>query len=565
MKLQKYTYNVLALIVFLTLTNCQDLNYDETTGNSKEDIFNDIARSKSFLSGIYAYLPTDYNSIDGAMRAAATDEAEHVTDISDVQKFNDGSWSGVQQLDNVWNNMFNGIRAANVFLKESAGQTFPDQQYTATYENLIKQFNNYPYEARFLRAFFYFELVKRYKKVPIIKTVLTAEESANVEQASFEEVVDFIVAECDAVAAVLPLSYSLFAGDNETGRATKGAALALKARILLYAASPLHNTSGDVVLWQKAANAAKAVMDLGIYTLPASYNSNFNMLVATPTSELIMERRVAASNDFEKRNFPIGYEGGNTGTCPTQNLVDCYEMAANGRAITDPTSRYNPLVPYNGRDARLDQTVIRNSSSWKGSTIEPYINGKNGFPLPNATKTGYYLKKYVIQDINLDTKLGSVTTREHNWILFRYAEVLLNYAEAMNEAYATPQTPPVGGGKTALEAVNEVRRRANGARFVFPNGMTKEAFREKLRNERRVELAFEDHRFWDIRRWKIGEQTKDIYAMKIIYAPENTYGFIYEKVLLETRVFEERMNLYPIPQSEIFKSNGKLKQNPGWE
>jgi hypothetical protein len=565
MKLQKYTYNVLALIVFFTLTNCQDLNYDETTGNTKEDIFNDIARSKSFLSGIYSYLPTDYNSIDGAMRAAATDEAEHVTDISDVQKFNDGSWSGVQQLDNVWNNMFNGIRAANVFLKESAGQTFPDQQYTATYENLIKQFNNYPYEARFLRAFFYFELVKRYKKVPIIKTVLTAEESANVEQASFEEVVDFIVTECDAVAAVLPLSYSIFAGDNETGRATKGAALALKARILLYAASPLHNTSGDVVLWQKAANAAKAVMDLGIYTLPASYNSNFNMLVATPTSELIMERRVAASNDFEKRNFPIGYEGGNTGTCPTQNLVDCYEMAANGKAITDPTSRYNPLVPYNGRDARLDQTVIRNSSSWKGSTIEPYINGKNGFPLPNATKTGYYLKKYLIQDINLDTKLGSVTTREHNWILFRYAEVLLNYAEAMNEAYATPQTPPVGGGKTALEAVNEVRRRANGARFVFPNGMTKEAFREKLRNERRVELAFEDHRFWDIRRWKIGEQTKDIYAMKIIYAPENTYGFIYEKVLLETRVFEERMNLYPIPQSEIFKSNGKLKQNPGWE
>lgn len=565
MKLQKYTYNVLALIVFFTLTNCQDLNYDETTGNTKEDIFNDIARSKSFLSGIYAYLPTDYNSIDGAMRAAATDEAEHVTDISDVQKFNDGSWSGVQQLDNVWNNMFNGIRAANVFLKESAGQTFPDQQYTATYANLIKQFNNYPYEARFLRAFFYFELVKRYKKVPIITTILTAEESANVEQASFEEVVNFIVAECDAVAAVLPLSYSLFAGDNETGRATKGAALALKARILLYAASPLHNTSGDVVLWQKAANAAKAVMDLGIYTLPASYSSNFNMLVATPTSELIMERRVAASNDFEKRNFPIGYEGGNTGTCPTQNLVDCYEMAANGKAITDPTSRYNALVPYNGRDARLDQTVIRNSSSWKGSTIEPYINGKNGFPLPNATKTGYYLKKYVIQDINLDTKLGSVTTREHNWILFRYAEVLLNYAEAMNEAYATPQTPPVGGGKTALEAVNEVRRRANGARFVFPNGMTKEAFREKLRNERRVELAFEDHRFWDIRRWKIGEQTKDIYAMKIIYAPENTYGFIYEKVLLETRVFEERMNLYPIPQSEIFKSNGKLKQNPGWE
>ncbi len=568
MKLQKYTYNVLAVLAFFTLTNCQDLNYDEATGNTNEEIFNDFGRSKQFVSGIYAYLPTDYNSIGGAMRSSATDEAEHVNDLSDIQKFNDGSWSAVQQLDNVWGTMFNGIRAANVYLKESEGQTFPDQQYINGYPDLIKQFNNYAFEARFLRAFFYFELVKRYKSVPILTTVLTDEEAVNVEQATFEQVVNFIASECDAVAAVLPTSYDNDPNFNvptkETGRATKGAALALKARVLLYAASPLHNTSNDLVLWQKAANAAKAVMDLGIYSLPTSYSSNFNMLVATPTSELIMERRVAASNDFERRNYPIGYEGGGTGTCPTQNLVDAYEMSANGRPITDLASRYNPLVPYNGRDSRLDQTVIRNNTSWKNLTIEPFINGKNGFPLPNATKTGYYLKKYLFQDINLDTKVGTVTIREHNWILFRYAEVLLNYAEAMNEAYATPQTPPISGGMTALEAVNLVRRRANGTRFVFPNGMTKDAFRTKLQNERRVELAFEDHRFWDIRRWKIGNETKEIYAVKIIKVPDNPFGFTYEKVLLETRVFEDRMNLYPIPLSEIFKSNGKLKQNKDW-
>jgi hypothetical protein len=572
MKLQKYTYNVLAFLVLFTLTNCQDLNYDESTGNTKEDIFNDIARSKGFVSGIYAYLPTDYNSIDGAMRASATDEAEHVNDISDVQKFNDGSWSAVQQLDNVWNNMFNGIRAANVYLKESEGKTFPDQQYTSTYANLILQFNNYAYEARFLRAFFYFELVKRYKSVPLIKTVLTAEEAENVEQASFEEVVDFIVNECDAVSAVLPTSYDNDPKFNtttkETGRATKGAALALKARILLYAASPLHNTNNDLVLWQKAAKAAKQVIDLGIYTLPASYSSNFTMLVASPTSELIMERRVATSNDFEKRNFPIGYEGGGTGflpgTCPTQNLVDAYEMVRTGLPITNLSSGYNLNNPYSttgasARDPRLRQTIIFNGSAWKSVRVDTYIGGRNGLPLPNATKTGYYLRKHLIETINLDPKLGTVTSREHNWVLFRYAEVLLNYAEAMNEGYGGPANASTLG-MTAFQAVNLVRQRATMP--AFQATLNQADFRTKLRNERRVELAFEDHRFWDIRRWKIGEETKNIYAMKI--TRDANSNFIYEKTLLEVRTFDEnKMYLYPIPQSEIFK-NKNLIQNTNW-
>lgn len=569
MKLQKHTYNVLALLLLLTLTNCQDLNYDESTGNTKEDIFNDIARSKSFVSGIYAYLPTDYNSIDGAMRSAATDDAEHVNDISDVQKFNDGSWSAVQQLDNVWNNMFNGIRAANVFLKESEGKTFPDQQYTSTYKILIQQYNNYAYEVRFLRAFFYFELVKRYKSVPLIKTVLTPEEAENVQQASFEEVVDFIVNECDAVAAVLPLDYTAFAGVNETGRATKGAALALKARILLYAASPLHNTSNDLVLWQKAAKAAKEVIDIGIYTLPA-YSSNFTMLVALPSSELIMERRVAASNDFEKRNFPIGYEGGGTsflpGTCPTQNLVDAYEMLRSGLPITTQGSGYNPSNPYStsgasARDPRLRQTIIVNGAAWKSKPVFTYFGGTNALPLPNATKTGYYLRKHLIETINLDSKLGTVTTREHSWIIFRYGEVLLNYAEAMNEAYG-PAATATDLNMTALQAVNLVRRRTGIGMPVFPATLSKDDFRTKLRNERRVELAFEDHRFWDIRRWKIGNETKEIYKMDITL-DANT-NLIFLKKPLETRVFDDKMYLYPIPQSEIFKSNGKIKQNTGW-
>lgn len=574
MKIQKYTYSVLTLILLLSLTNCQDLNYDEDTGNTKEAIFNDIGRSKQFISGIYAYLPTDYGSIDNAMRSAATDEAEHVNDLAEVQKFNDGSWNAIQPLDDVWGNMYRGIRAVNVYLKEAEGQKFEDLQYTTTYANLIKQYNNYPYEARFLRAFFYFELAKRYKNVPIITTVLSADEAVNVEQAPFEEVVNYIVSECDAVATVLPNTYVEFGGASETGRATKGAALALKARVLLYAASPLHNPTNDIELWKKAASAAKDVIDLATaakYSLAASYSSNFNMLVAAPTTEIILERRVAASNDFERRNYPIGYQGGGTGTCPTQNLVDAYEVTRSGLPI-DRDTRYNASNPYNGRDPRLEQTVIRNNSTWKNLTVQSYFGGRNGLPLLNASKTSYYLKKFLFQDINLDSNQGAITNREHNWILFRYAEILLNYAEAVNEAFG-PETAPPGGVLTARQAVNLVRVRAGMPRFPGSDNnatpkistpLNQAEFRTKLRNERRVELAFEDHRFWDVRRWKIGNETKEIYGMKINEAPGTTFGFTFEKILLETRTYDDRMNLYPIPQSEIFRSNGKLKQNTGW-
>lgn len=570
MKLQQYTYSILALLVFFTLTNCQDLDYNEETGNTKEDIFNDFARSKSFVSGIYNFLPTDFNSVDGAIRSAASDDAEHVNDISNIQKFNDGSWSAIQQLDNVWGTMYSGIRAANVYLKESEGQKFEDLQYTNTYKTLIQQYNNYPFEVRFLRAYFYFELVKRYKNVPLITTVLTPEEAANVKQATFQEVVDFIVKECDEVAAVLPPDYTAFAGVNETGRATKGAALALKSRILLYAASPLHNSSNDVVLWQKAAAAAKEVIDLKMYGLAASYSNVVNNLSLSPGSELIFERREAASNGFETRNFPIGFQGGNTGTCPTQNLVDTYEMRTTGLPITEiPASRYNPLLPYSGRDSRLAQTVILNGLTWKGIPVESFYGGKNGLPIANATKTGYYLKKYVVESINLDSKLGPVTTREHNWTIFRYGEILLNYAEAMNEAYG-PEALPPGGGLTARQAVNLVRKRAGMPRFPGTDNdanpkilvpLNKDDFRTKLRSERRVELAFEDHRFWDIRRWKIGDQTKEIYAMNITRNANLTLN--YEVKLLEVRPFQENMYLYPIPLTELFR-NKNLVQNTGW-
>ncbi len=532
--------------------SCDYLDYNESSYLQKEEIFSNWDRTQNFLSDIYSKLPLGFNPIGGAMSASATDDAEFVLDYSSVQKFNDGSWSSIQTLDDQWANMYSGIRAVNLLLVEAKGRTFDAYKWTNTYADEMAQFNNYPNEARFLRAFFYFELIKRYGNVPLIKTVLTDSEANAVAPSSFDEIVNFIVSECDEIAPLLPATYVGFTSAQETGRARRGAAMALKARTLLYAASPLHNASGSAQKWIDAAKASKDIINLTTYSLEATYNAFLNSVTS---KELILERREGNQNYFERANFPIGYEGGNTGNCPTQNLVDSYEMMANGLKIIDPNSGYNPANPYTGRDPRLALTVLFNTSTFKSKQLECWIGGANASPITNATKTGYYLKKYVIESVSLDPI--STNTRQHTWVIFRYGEVLLNYAESMNEAYGPENASTLG--MTALQAVNLVRARAKMP--AFPAGLTKDQFRSKLQNERRVEMAFEGQRFWDIRRWKIGDTTRDIYGMEIIKNVDGTYN--YTKKLVERRVYEEKMNLYPIPQTELYKNN-KLKQNTGW-
>ena len=543
---------ILVGLLSFFMWSCNYLDYSEASYLNKENIFSNWDRTQSFLSDIYSSLPSGFNPIGGAMRASATDDAEFVLDYSSVQKFNDGSWSSIQTLDDQWGQMYSGIRAVNLLLDEVKGRTFDEYKWTDTYKDEMTQFNNYPNEARFLRAFFYLQLAERYGNVPLITTVLTEDEANAVSPASYDDIVSYIVSECDAIIPLLPVTYVGFTSAQETGRATKGAAMALKTRTLLYAASPLHNPSGTAQKWIDAAKAAKDIINAATYSLEANYNAFLNSVTS---KELILERREGNQNYFEKANFPIGYEGGNTGNCPTQNLVDAYEMKANGLSISDANSGYNPASPYTGRDPRLDLTILYNTSTFKSKPLEIWVGGANAAPKTNATKTGYYLRKYVIEAINLTP--SNTTTRQHTWVLFRYGEVLLNYAEAMNEAYGPENASTLG--MTALQAVNLIRTRAKMP--AFPTGLTKDQFRTKLRNERRVELAFEEHRFWDIRRWKIGDITRDIYGMEIIKNADGTYK--YTKKLIERRVYEDKMNLYPIPLSELYRNN-KLKQNTGW-
>jgi hypothetical protein len=534
------------------------LDYEEQSMLSYDDIFNTQSRAKAVLSNIYNYLPSDFSSVDGAMRSSASDDAEHVDEYSDIQKFNNGSWNAIETVDDVWGRMYTGIRQANSFIKYSAGETFSYLKYNQGYDQLMNEYNLYTYEARFLRAFFYFELSKRYRNLPLVTDILTPEEANKVVPQPYDSIVKFIVDECDEVATRLPVNYAAFV-NKESGRATKGSALALKARALLYAASPLHNTANDRNKWIDAAKAAKEVIDqLGAtYSPLPAYTAISNNL---SSKELILERRQAADRNFEQSNTAIGFIGGNTGTCPTQNLVDAYEMKASGLGIGEVNSGYNASNPYNGRDPRLAMTVLYNGSTWKSVPLQIWNGGLNAPPALNATKTGYYLKKHMVESVSLNPV--SLTTANHNWVIFRYGEILLNYAEAMNEAYGPDIAGPAPLALTARAAVNLIRARTGVAMPPFPSGMTQSAFRDKLRNERRVELAFEDHRFWDIRRWKIGNSTTMIRGMDL--AKDPVTGVIsFNPKVVETRVWSDGMYLYPIPQAEIFK-NSNLQQNPGW-
>jgi hypothetical protein len=541
---------VIASIFFLTGCDYLDQS-DASYFDDSEKIFSSHNKARNFLTGIYYYLPTDFGSIGGAMRSSASDNAEHVWDFATVQKFNNGTWNSINALDNSWG-YYNGIRAANYFLQEIEGRTYSDYEYHVDYDKISQAVGYYPYEARFLRAFFYLELAKRYGDIPMPNDILLDRENANsVEKSSFQDVIDYIVSECDAIVDFLPETHATEMS-QQSGRATKGAVMALKAKALLYAASPLHNPGNDLSKWEAAANAAKDVIDLGIYSLDANYSDVVNNRAS---SELIFERRQKNENSFEKANFPMGYEGGATGTCPTQNLVDAYEMQATGLAWNKAGSGYDADNPYVGRDPRLNASIIVNNSVWKSKNVEIWNGGANGPQLQGGTLTGYYLKKYLIEAINLDP--SNINTKEHVWVLFRLGEIYLNFAEAMNEAYGADADPD-NLGMTATAAVNIVRLRSSMP--DFPAGMSQSDFRTKLRGERRVELAFEDHRFWDIRRWKIGNETKEIYGMKI----ENDGGsFSYERFLVENRIYEEKMNLYPIPYNETVV-NTNLVQNPGW-
>ena len=576
--------SILCIFFTLLISGCDFMEYDESTHYEKEDVFTNFSRTKTFLNDIYSYLPVSYGMIGGALRSAACDEAVYIDGLSSVHGLNNGTWSAINALDNNWT-YFYGIRAVNFFLEEIKGRTFEDTRYNLDYDLVMEQFKIYPYEARFLRAFFYFELAKRYGDIPLITTILTEEEANKLTRTPFDQVIQFIADECDAIAPNLPISYTQIT-EAEIGRASRGMAMALKSKALLYAASPLFNPNNDKSKWEKAAKAAGDFIKIAEtprlstdnpfaggmgYFIPTLTDlTNAWNRTYTQNTELILGVLRPESNTFESQNYPIGIVGGGrTGHCPTQNLVDAFEMretglpvsAAAGYETVDPA--FDPNNPYEGRDPRLNLSIAVNNTVWPtqyNQPLEIWQGGRSGKPVSFASSTGYYLKKYVVGTIELRPGY-TATTGRHAWMMLRYSEILLNYAEAMIEAYGDYNYSTSDLPLTAREAVNKVRQRVGVEMPPFPETLSLEEFKLKLRNERRVELAFEDQRFWDVRRWKIAPQTMDIYGVDIERTGDNT--FRYTPVLVERRIFNDKMYLFPIPQSELY-INPNLTQNPGW-
>lgn len=547
-------------LIFITslgflITACEKLlDTKIDTLLTDQNIATDYSTIWSFGYAPYTYLQNGFNSIDNNLFAAASDEAEQTAPSSGAQLFNQGNWNAYNNPDDVYTHHYAGIRATNYFLENFTNykkflalnrDTISDRQLQ--YKLDVQDIAWLRIESRVLRTYFYFDLAKRYGGVPLVTKVLLPTDNTDLQRANFDDIIDFVVSEIDAVEDSLQVDWRTF-DVQKAGRITKGTALAIKSRALLYAASPLHNPSNDLTKWQKAAKAAHDVIALNQYSLDDSYQNLFLVDNTVYSPELIWDIRLGETNRLEKENYPIGTPGGSSGVTPSQNLVSDYEY------IGSP----DPNDPYANRDPRMDYSIVRNNTTWNGRVIETWVGGQDGWNKTNSSKTGYYLKKFLNDNLNMvenETKLRS-------WIVFRYSEILLNYAEAMNEAYGPDNDN--GWGISARQAINTIRNRPDvNMPPIVASGQAE--MRDKIKRERRIELAFEDHRYWDLLRWKDAESVlnQPLKGIKVIKNTDDTFS--YSEFTVENRVFiAPKMYNYPIPQTEISKSKGLMIQNPGW-
>ena len=556
-----YSYLFPLVFCLFLFSSCVDLEYTEENSRDEEWTFTYFNEGiKGLVSGVYAQIyNNEFESNSAYFLAGATDEAQYALETGAVNNYVNGGWSPANPFDRAWSQSYTAIADVNMYLEKIDQTDISDWQYNPAYEDWKNQMEKFPYELRFLRAYFYFQLFRAYGDVPLVTTTLTNGQANNVKRAPVDEIVKFIVDECDAVAPYLPVTYTTEVG-AEIGRATRVAAAALKARTLLYAASPLFNPSGDKAKWAKAAEACKYIIDnASIWGLKLSTYASLWGHDAFFNPEMIFAFGRGESNTFEKANYPMGVENGSSGNCPTQSFVDQYEYIDNGETFADryPGSiNLNDDNPYEGLDPRFALTVVKNGDEWttngdQKKAIETFVGGFNALPKYGATPTSYYLRKFV--DGSCVTTADNQTTRRHTWIVFRLAEFYLDYAEAVYNA--TGSANDATYGLTANEAVNVLRNRADIQMPKFTEDG--EEWVERYERERLVELAFENHRFWDVRRWKKGAQ-----YFKTIQGATISSGLVLTRSTI-TRQWDDKFNFYPIPQSEL-KKNPNLTQNPGW-
>lgn len=546
--LRKYfKYYFMALI---TLNSCQNLDLTNPSTISPTDVWNDPALINMYVNHLYIQLPgwnhNLYNNI--------SDEARDNFPGSAPNNVIVGQWNETNNPMDNWSNSYKYIRVANDFLQNIQNATVG--------ENVKAKATA---ETKFIRALLYFNLLKRYGGIPLVTTPQKLNDDLSIPRNSTDECFQFIIKEMEAIVNDLPR-------DAERGKITKGAALSLKARTLLYYASPLYNESNDVSRWQKAADAAKEVINLNKYDLYPNLKQLWLDMSANH-NEIILEKQYGmpnVSHGWDCAVKPLDLANGDAGHCsPLQELINAFPMR-NGKLINEAGSGYDPNRPYEGRDDRFYADIAYNQSVISGmqggnlnnNYVLQIYRGGNDYDNPQGnpqwqiytTYTGYY----TIKAVNPNNKVyGYWYGSTQPWIEFRYAEILLDFAEAQNEA--------TGPTTEVYNAMNKLRRRA-GITNDLPTNMSKEGMRALIRNERYVELCFEHHRYWDIRRWKLAETMlhNRQYTGAVITRENNgTFTYRYQPVEVQPLKFETKMYFMPIPMNELSK-NGKLIQNPGW-
>ncbi|MGV8878094.1 MAG: RagB/SusD family nutrient uptake outer membrane protein [Sphingobacteriaceae bacterium] len=531
------------LFVAFTFVSCNKyLEVSPKDQVSDGSLWSTSSNADLFLNNIYASIPSLdtgdpwENFSDNAINGQAGRVSTNIYGPSIYTASNAPS---------LWGH-YSNIRKCNLFIERVTASTLSDN-----WKKLRLA------EARFLRAYFYSMLSTYYGGVPIITDVLNQNiQGDEVFRArnTADETFAFVTTECAAAEADLPVS-------AETGRATKGAALTLKGSMELFSAGALYNAANDKAKWGLAAASFKMVMALNKYSLFADYGTLFFEQNNNNVEVIFSRQHLGGTSlaNYIAQTGPRFVRGGLTGwghVDPTQELVDTYAMA-NGLPISDPASGYNPQKPYVNREKRFYQSIVYDGAEWLGDimVMKQGVGSLNATDLNNSsisTRTGYYTKKLV------DPKYPGAQDNGNsaNWIIFRYGEVLLSYAEAQNEA--------VGPDASVYEAINAVRKRSELA--DLPTGLSQMQMRTAIHRERRVELAFEEKRLPDLLRLKLAEVylNQPLHAIKIDLVGSTPVYTVVPAGGGDRKFFPAKNYVLPIPQSAMDK-NPKLIPNPNYK
>lgn len=559
--------NIGIICVASLITACSDeMDYHTWTNHDYAYITEAFDNVNNFVTRIYGTLDNGYAPYGNAMEASACDEAEYSIAGSTVENFFNGGWSATTPLSSTWTDSYAAIADCNVYLDDFADTlSFPELELDEMYDKNMYKYEKSTYEVRLLRAYHYFLLVRQYGDVPMTLHKQTPSEANSQTRQPAQDVMKFIVNECDTAAKYLPYDWATGSNmpESEPGRVNNLFALALKARTLLYAASPLFNTSNDQSLWLDAAQASRDLIEEATKDglKLEKYSNIWDENNYSTSKEVIFARRLGASYTYEAANFPRGTESGSGGNCPSQTLVEAYDLKDGTTPDwSDPAA---VVAQFDNFDPRFAMTIaVNGETGWPGymtDSLEIYEGGKHGLPQAGATPTGYYLKKLL--NGSVDFSSSSPKTKLHNWVIFRLGEFYLDYAEAAFRATGSPTAIPEGCTMSAIDAINTLRNRTGVKMPAWDTTLTNDEFWSKYERERMVELAFEGHRFYDVRRWKEGSKLATVLEMHITRNADDTFSYQRQSV---SRQWNDKMYFFPISQSERMK-NPNLTQNPGWE